>query len=84
MRLFGIFIVVISVRVHLLCFVFIFSRFYFVNKAVPVFEGEVLTFHKITRSEMGAYLCSKSASFFFLPFTKEISSFLISLYSHFY
>jgi hypothetical protein len=29
------------------------------QNAVPIFEGEVLTFHKITRSEMGAYLCSK-------------------------
>lgn len=30
------------------------------GEAVQIYEGEVLIFHKITRSEMGAYLCSKS------------------------
>lgn len=30
------------------------------KQKVPIFEGEVLTFHKITRSEMGAYLCIAS------------------------
>jgi hypothetical protein len=37
-----------------------------IEVAVQIYEGEVLTFHKITRSEMGAYLCSKFLSCFFL------------------
>ena len=48
-------------------------HYFLLHAQVPVFEGEVLTFHKITRSEMGAYMCSKLST---LP---SINNSLISL-----